>query len=177
MPAMRPSWSGDRAMSVDLVVEESGWDEGHLDALAQAACAAALAAFDLDPNRFEISLLGCCDARIAALNSDFRGKPRATNVLSWPSEDIALPLGRMPDLPVPDAGGPPMELGDIAIAYETCASEAADQGKSFDDHVRHLLIHATLHLLGFDHINDADAELMEKIETRILETLGIPDPY
>jgi len=164
-------------MIIDLLVEDSGWDEDHLADLAPVACAAALAAVGLEPGRFEISLMACDDARIAALNADFRGKPTPTNVLSWPAEIIALPLGKMPDLPVADAGGPPVELGDIAIAYETCAAEAADQGKPFDDHLRHLLIHATLHLLGFDHINDADADLMESIETRILETLGIPDPY
>ena len=164
-------------MGVDLLVEESGWNEDRLGALTQAACGAALVAFDLDPEGFEISLLGCSDARIAALNGDFRAKPMATNVLSWPAHDIALPLGNMPELPVPNAEGPPVELGDIAIAYETCAEEAAEQGKPFDDHVRHLLVHATLHLLGFDHINDADAALMEGLETRILETLGIPDPY
>lgn len=164
-------------MGVDLIVEESGWNADHLEAMAQAACAAALEALDLDPDRFEISILGCSDARIAALNADFRGKPRPTNVLSWPARDIALPTGGMPALPMADAAGPPAELGDIAIAHETCVAEAADQGKPLDDHLRHLLVHATLHLLGFDHINDADAALMEGLETRILETLGIPDPY
>jgi len=164
-------------MVVDLLVEESGWDEDHLGDLAGTACGAALAAFDLDPDRFEISLLGCDDTRIATLNADFRGKPTPTNVLSWPASDIPLPPGQMPDLPVPDPHGPPVELGDIAIAHETCVAEAAEQAKPFDDHVCHLLVHATLHLLGFDHINDGDAALMEKLETRILETLGIPDPY
>ena len=164
-------------MDIDLLVEESGWDEARLADLARGACAAALAAFDLDPARFEISLLGCNDARIAMLNADFRGKPVPTNVLSWPARDIPRAPGRMPDLPVPDPQGRPEELGDIAIAYETCAAEATEQGKPFDDHLRHLLVHATLHLLGFDHINDGDAELMERFETRILETLGVPDPY
>jgi len=164
-------------MVIDLLLEDSGWNEDHLADLARAACAAALTGLGLHPDRFEISLLACDDARIAALNTDFRGKPTPTNVLSWPAKIIALPTGRMPALPVADAGGPPIELGDIAIAYETCAREAADQGKPFDDHLSHLLIHATLHLLGFDHINDADADLMESIETRILETLGISDPY
>jgi probable rRNA maturation factor len=164
-------------MAVDLVVEESGWTDGHLGALAQSACTAALAALGLDPDRYEISLLGCNDARIAALNAGFRGKPQATNVLSWPAHDIALPTGQMPELPVPGSGGAAAELGDIAIAHETCAAEAAAMAKPFDDHVRHLLVHATLHLLGFDHINDADAALMQGLETRILETLGIPDPY
>ncbi|NNK77112.1 MAG: rRNA maturation RNase YbeY, partial [Litoreibacter sp.] len=70
-----------------------------------------------------------------------------------------------------------LELGDIALAYETCAREASEQGKEFADHVTHLLVHGTLHLLGFDHINDADAARMEGLEVRILANLGLPDPY
>ena len=164
-------------MGADVIVEDSGWDAAHLTTLADAACTATLDALNLPVDRFEISLLGCNDARIATLNADFRGKPQPTNVLSWPAYDIDLPLGQMPKLPLPDLGAPPDELGDIAIAFETCAAEALAQAKPFDAHVTHLLVHGTLHLLGFDHINDEDAALMEELETRILATLGLPDPY
>jgi probable rRNA maturation factor len=68
-------------------------------------------------------------------------------------------------------------LGDIAVAYETCAREAEEQGKDFDDHLTHLMVHSILHLLGFDHINDPDATVMESLETRILARLGVADPY
>ena len=98
-------------------------------------------------------------------------------MLSWPAEEIALPLGRTPALPDPGADGPPHELGDIAIAWQTCAREAAGQGKPFAAHVTHLLVHATLHLLGFDHTTEADAAHMEGLETRILANMGVADPY
>lgn len=164
-------------LDVDVVTEAPDWDRHDLDGMAEQACTAALAGLGLEDGAFEIAILACDDARIAVLNADFRDKPQPTNVLSWPSEDIDLPLGEWPDLPVPDPAGPPHELGDIAIAYETCAREAEAQGKPFEDHIRHLLVHATLHLLGFDHINDPDAAIMEGLETRILATMGIPDPY
>lgn len=167
----------ENAAEVDVIVEAPEWDGSNLGNLAREACSAALAQLGLVPDRFEIALLACDDARIAALNADFRGKPQPTNVLSWPSEEIELPLGQTPDLPDPVPGGPPHELGDIAIAFQTCAREAAEQGKPFPDHLRHLLVHATLHLLGFDHMNEADAAHMEGLETRILATMGVPDPY
>jgi probable rRNA maturation factor len=83
----------------------------------------------------------------------------------------------MPHLPPPNPVGPPEELGDIALAWETCAREAAEADKPVEHHVAHLLVHGLLHLLGFDHETDPDAELMEELETRILARLGVPDPY
>ncbi|WP_342068667.1 rRNA maturation RNase YbeY [Yoonia algicola] len=160
-------------MSVDCVVEDDRW--GDINALAQLATDATLERLGLEPSVFEISLLACDDARIAALNADFRDKPTATNVLSWPSEERGAAIdGEMPLSPQP---GPDPELGDIAIAYDTCAREAAEMGKPIRDHIIHLLVHGTLHLLGFDHERDRDATLMEGLETEILGKMGIPDPY
>ncbi|MCW1951957.1 MAG: rRNA maturation RNase YbeY [Octadecabacter sp.] len=158
---------------IDILVEDDRWDA--LEPLATVACTAALASAGLDPSEFEISILACDDVRIAALNADFRQKGTATNVLSWPSAERAAE--RDGDRPIPPS--PPMdgELGDIAISYDTCAREAADAGKLFEDHVTHLIIHGTLHLLGFDHVRDGDARLMEGLETEILGKLDIPDPY
>lgn len=164
-------------VNVDVIVESPDWDAGLLESCTQEACTAALSELGMTPERFEIAILACDDARIAELNADFRGKPQATNVLSWPAQEIDLPLGGTPALPDPDPSGPPHELGDIAIAHGVCLREAAQQGKPQADHLRHLLVHATLHLLGFDHINDADAAHMEALETRILAKLGVPDPY
>ncbi|WP_411836791.1 rRNA maturation RNase YbeY [Paracoccus sp. ME4] len=156
-------------ISVDCVIEDDRWEAAGLENLAAEAVAAALRHHDLGG---EVVVMGCDDARIAALNADFRGKPRATNVLSWPSvEHLLHAPGAMPELPDED------ELGDIAIAYETCLSEAEAQGKPVDDHIRHLLVHATLHLLGYDHQNDPDAERMEATERAILAGMDIPDPY
>ncbi|WP_308915823.1 rRNA maturation RNase YbeY [Jannaschia sp. LMIT008] len=134
--------------------------------MAQRACDAALAHAGLDPDAYEVALLACDDDRIAALNAQFRGKEQPTNVLSWPSER------RTPGVPPGDA-----ELGDIAISFDTCAREAAMQGKPFEAHVTHLIVHAVLHLLGHDHEVDAEAEAMEQAERRILAKLGLPDPY
>lgn len=162
-------------MTVDCIIEDSRWDDLALEDLAIKASDATLDRLGLEPSIFDISLLACDDARIAVLNADFRDKAKATNVLSWPSvERAAMTPGEMPVLPSP---GPDAELGDIAIAYDTCAREAADQQKPMSAHVTHLLVHGTLHLLGFDHENSPDAALMEGLEVEILGKLGLPDPY
>ena len=157
-------------MIVETIIEDERWAEAGLEPLAERACAAALDHLGIDGA--EISLLACDDARIAALNADFRGKPVPTNVLSWPSEERGAEAPGGEPLPPED-----LELGDIAIAFETCAREAAAADKPFADHVTHLLVHGTLHLLGYDHIEDKDAGLMEALEVEILGKLGIADPY
>jgi probable rRNA maturation factor len=155
---------------IDTVIEDERWTD--LERIAPVACEATLAHLGLDPARYDIVLLGADDVRIAALNGQFRGKARPTNVLSWPSEErsAAVP-GTRPEPPTSP------ELGDIALAWETCAAEAERYGRSLDDHVAHLLVHGTLHLLGYDHESAADAELMESAETAILAVIGLPDPY
>ncbi len=161
---------------MDCIIEDARWESFGLEPVAEAAGRAVLVALQMNPDHFAIALMACDDARIASLNADFRGKPAPTNVLSWPSEERFEGGGRAPDLPEGDTDAP-QELGDIAIAWETCAQEAADQGKAMADHVTHLVAHAVLHLLGYDHIDDADAALMEQTEVRILATLGVADPY
>lgn len=160
-------------MAVESLVEARHWADLGIEALAERACAAVLAHLDV-AEVAEIAVLACTDARIAELNADFRGKPTATNVLSWPSRERAAEVdGQMPDLTL----GPDPSLGDIAIAYETCRREADQAGRDLADHATHLIVHGTLHLLGFDHERDADATLMEGIEVEILGKLGITDPY
>ena len=109
----------------------------------------------------ELSVLLCDDARMREINRQWRGIDKPTNVLSFPQ---ALPGGGNP-------------LGDIAVAHETVAREASEEGKSFEDHYSHMIVHGFLHLLGFDHENDADAGEMEGRERQILARLGIADPY
>ncbi|WP_420586352.1 rRNA maturation RNase YbeY [Ruegeria sp.] len=162
-------------MNLELTIEDARWQG--LEPLAARAIQAVLDHCDLDADLCEISLLACDDARIAELNAEFREKPAPTNVLSWPAEDLAADQpGEPPAQAEPDFTGE-IALGDIAIAYETCAREAEEAGKPMDDHVTHLIIHGTLHLLGFDHIRDPDATLMEAVEVDILGKLGIDDPY
>ncbi len=164
-------------MALEIVIEDDRWPGLPLQPVADGAVGAALRHLGLDPDACEIALLACDDARIAELNAEFRAKPAPTNVLSWPSEDLSAEHDG--DAPLPPEADPDGEiaLGDIAIAWETCAREAADQGKTMQDHVTHLIVHGVLHLLGYDHIRDRDATLMEELEARILGTMGIDDPY
>lgn len=163
---------------VDTLTELPAWAELGLENLAEQAAQAVFLHLGMEPSAYEISLLGCDDARIATLNADFRGKPAPTNVLSWPSEERGADKpGAQPVLPDPSSDGEPVELGDIAIAFGVCRKEAAVAGVPLATHVSHLLVHGVLHLLGFDHIDDADAALMEGLESEILKTMGLPDPY
>lgn len=163
---------------VDTVIEDARWEALGLPDLADRVARIALAELGLPEAGVEISLLGCDDARIAQLNADFRGKPRPTNVLSWPAEERGAEEDGAPPAPIaPDPSGMGVELGDIAIAWDTCAREATEQGKTMQDHVTHLLVHGLLHLLGYDHERDGDAELMESTEVRILAKMGIANPY
>jgi probable rRNA maturation factor len=98
--------------------------------------------------------------------------------LSWPSEERGAEVaGDVPDAPEPGEADDPESLGDIAISYDTCAAEAVAAGKPLEDHVTHLVVHGLLHLLGYDHVRDADGDLMEATEVRILARLGLSDPY
>jgi len=162
---------------LDIAIEDTRWQTAGLEALAEQAAAATLAHQGLDAEDCEISLLACDDARIAVLNAEFRDKPTPTNVLSWPAQELAADApGGAPDQPEPDFTGE-LALGDIAIAYDTCAREAQAADKPIADHVTHLIVHGVLHLLGYDHIRDADATVMEALEVEILGKMGINNPY
>lgn len=161
--------------AVDVVLEAEVWDQTDLWSLAKAAIAQTLSHQKLDSN-WEVVVMGCDDARIAELNTEFRDKSLATNVLSWPAQDLAVGEGKAPKRPEPDAFGE-AALGDIALAFETCLREAEAANLPFEQHLTHLIVHGTLHLLGYDHISDTDAGLMEGVEVEILAQLGQPDPY
>ena len=117
----------------------------------------------------EISVLLADDETVRALNARHRGRDNATNVLSFPAAVSA-------DAPDPALPGP-MLLGDVVLACETVAAEARAQDKAMADHVRHLVVHGVLHLLGYDHEDDAAAEVMERLEAEILKGFGVADPY
>lgn len=164
------------AAQVEVSVEDELW--GEPEALIARAVTAALRHLGHEPSLYEVSVLACDDARIRTLNREFRGRDKATNVLSWPAVDLSPEnAGEKPFAPEPGSVGDPEPLGDIALARETCAREAAEQGKSLEDHLTHLVVHSVLHLLGHDHETEADAVLMETTETAILAGLGIADPY
>lgn len=158
-------------LAIEFAIEDERWTEAApwYREVALRAAESALTAAGLRPQDAEISVLLCGDDRIAALNADFRGKPTPTNVLSWPADDVAPD-----DAPVaPDDGF----LGDVALARETIEKEAAAQHVTVEAHFAHLFAHGVLHLLGYDHETDADAEVMEGVERRALAAMGIADPY
>lgn len=134
-----------------------------IEALVRETAAAAWRAADGD-GAVEISFLLADDATLRALNLRHRGRDTATNVLSFPAD------------PMPGAP-PPVLLGDVALACETVALEAREQGKAVADHMRHLVVHGVLHLLGHDHHDDLSAESMERIEAAVLARFGVADPY
>ena len=165
---------------VELVIEEPAWTETlpEIEALAGTAARLALQAAGLDPERWSICVLACDDNRIAALNRDFRATAAPTNVLSWPAFELAPERpGGCPAAPPQSGTGPRQSLGDVAIALQTTRREAADSATPLKDHVIHLILHGCLHLLGFDHEAEADAETMEGVETRALARIGVADPY
>jgi len=151
----------------DILVEGGEWPrEGELEALSTRALAAAFETLGLDaPAKSELSLVFTDDAHIRTLNAGYRGKDKPTNVLSFPA------FQTKPGDPLP-----PM-LGDIVLACETVRREAALDDKPLDHHIAHLIIHGFLHLIGYDHETDAEADEMESLESRALALLAIPDPY
>ena len=159
-------------LDIQISVEDEGWqEEDTLLMLADRVLSAA--AKDLSssesqpfpPQPVELSLVFTGDEEIRQINAEWRGKDKPTNVLSFPA--FPIEPGAMPG---------PM-LGDIVIARETVEREAADLEKSPEAHLTHLLVHGFLHLFGYDHLENDEAERMETIETRILATLGLSDPY
>lgn len=165
--------------TIEVVVEDDLWNAFDLEAIAIRSFDAVAAKLDLKTGPYELDILACDDSRIAVLNSEFRGKPTPTNVLSWPGFDLAPERsGETPNLPpVTEFGDPYVHIGDIAIAYQTCLKEANDAEIDPLHHITHLIIHGILHLLGYDHETDANAELMESIETDLLTRFGIGNPY
>jgi len=166
MPAPRRKATSEPVeIGIDILLVAGNWPpEGELRDLARRAIDAAVAELGLAGSS-ELSLAFSDDAQVAALNRDWRGKDKPTNVLSFP----AFP-------PSGEALLPPM-LGDIVFAAETVKREAELEAKPLENHISHLLVHGFLHLLGHDHEETPAAEAMEALERRILGRLAIPDPY
>jgi probable rRNA maturation factor len=151
-----------------LVVAECWHDAPEAEAIIQRAIAAAANSVDDDVGEAELAVMLTDDTGIRTLNGNWRGIDKPTNVLSFPALQPTAP--RKP-------GDAPRMLGDIAIGYQTMRREADEEQKPFNHHLSHLAVHGFLHLIGYDHENDADAAAMESLEIEILAQLGIPDPY
>ncbi len=153
---------------IALSFDTEGWPpKTRLSRLVREAIAAATLeiGFTVGRPKPELSVIFTDDVAIQALNAQWRGMDKPTNVLSFPATSWD------------GTGAPPRLLGDIVLALETIRREAEGQGKTFDNHLAHLVIHGFLHLAGFDHQADAEAERMEAVERRALARLAIPDPY
>lgn len=145
---------------IEVEVEAPAWTLALPDAVATASRAAEAALAGTNRTGGDVVVLLADDEAVASLNARFLGKTGPTNVLSFPA-----PAGAHP------------HLGDIVLAYGVCAREAAEQGKSLAHHLMHLVAHGVLHLVGYDHTTDDEAEIMEALERQVLEGLGAPDPY
>ena len=152
------------APHLDIIIEAPAWNalRGVKPALRRAISAAA-APMRLD--EAELAIVLTDDAAIRKLNRRWRGRDKPTNVLSFPAHGLVPP------------GSGPRPLGDVVIAYETMAREAQEQGLPLTHHLTHLAVHGFLHLLGYDHESDTEAETMEQLERDILARLDVPDPY
>lgn len=160
-------------LTIDISIEDEKWlsELEDYEPLINSICRNVLSHTKIigKSDEIEISVVLANDEFIKELNNDYRGKDKATNVLSFPSEELTpFEYDELPDYLV---------LGDIILAIETIKKEAAEQEKSVHDHFCHLITHGLLHLLGFDHIEDDDAEEMESAETDILAKMNIDSPY
>ncbi len=144
---------------IETEIEDAAWSAALDDPSGLATRAAAAALTGAEAGGDVVVLLTGDDA-IAELSRRFRGKPGPTNVLSFPAPSSARP-----------------HLGDVAVAFGVCEREAAEQGKRLGDHLMHLVAHGVLHLVGYDHESDAEAQTMEALERRVMLGLGAPDPY
>lgn len=157
--------------NLDILIDEPRWTTSFndIEALCRRAVEAALRAAPEEMRGCGVSVLFTDGATMRRLNRSYRGQDKATNVLSFPAgADEGAAAG---------PGGEPPLLGDIAIGLEAVVREAEDEGKPPADHVCHLIVHGTLHLLGYDHDDETRARVMERLEARLLAGLGVPDPY
>nr|WP_166175020.1 rRNA maturation RNase YbeY [Altererythrobacter segetis] len=158
-------------MELDIDIEDP-WPAGEWQERSElAATALARVAPELGNPRLSASLLFTSDAEVHALNREWRQRDKPTNVLSFPMLDRAELLGLAAD-------GPPVMLGDVALAFETCAREAGEKGIPLEHHAAHLVVHGLLHLAGHDHeLGPDQAEVMERLEVKALALVGVADPY
>lgn len=163
---------------LDVAVQvEAGWPDADWEAIADRAVRQALSVsrhqhLADNPASIEVSVRLTSDAEVQTLNAGYRGKDKPTNVLSFPmiQRDLLETVTQNSD-------DGEVLLGDIVLAHGVCTAEAAEKGIALADHVRHLVVHGTLHLLGFDHEGEPEAEAMEAIERDALADMGVSDPY
>lgn len=152
------------------------WEARAAEAVAAALALTPYAGLTDAAPLVEVAVRLTDDAEVHQLNRDFRGKDKPTNVLSFPQVQDDL-LEGLANSDAKEALGGEILLGDIVLARETCAREAEEKGISLEDHATHLIVHGTLHLVGYDHMDDASAGAMEALEVKALASLGLANPY
>lgn len=158
---------------IDVTIAEPEWASSFLDvediamSAARRTLAMAMLPRQLQGRAIEAAIVLANDDLVQVLNRTYRGKDSATNVLSFASLDSGDPM--------PEQG--PCPIGDVILAYQTIDRESREQGKFFKDHFIHMIVHGTLHLLGYDHETEDEANIMESLEIRILEKMGVQNPY
>jgi probable rRNA maturation factor len=158
-------------VSVEAWPDESDWDALAARAVDAAVTHSGHEALAAIPAPIEVAIRLSSDGEVHTLNRDYRGKDKPTNVLSFPMFEPDEIAG-IAESPLPE-----ILLGDIVLAYETCATEAAEKDVSLEAHAAHLIVHGMLHLLGYDHQDDETASEMEALERKAMAELGLPDPY
>ena len=166
-------------MNLEISIEHNGWKRSNVRSIVSNCVNAVFSELKLNHYNVEICFLFTDDEEVRVLNKTYRGIDKPTNVLSFPADDIDDIESDFGDVCGCDTlGCSTCILGSVAIAYETVERETDEQTDvSFDDHLRHLIVHSVLHLLGYDHIGDAEAEQMESLEIKILESLNVANPY
>lgn len=166
------SVAAKRDILIDIAIQDPAWDKVEglhrtVEETIKTAIRYATLPHIAQDRALELSIVLANNDLVQVLNREYRGKDKPTNVLTFAAldEDNA-----------PDHGGP-LSLGDVILAFETLMEEARDQKKPFGDHLKHLCVHGTLHLLGYDHLEEDEANIMETLEIRILQTLGVQNPY
>lgn len=152
-------------IEIDVVVQAGNWPDGSVEIASGAAQIAWTVKEGVGQGRLgDLSIVLADDQMVQQLNKEWRGFDKPTNVLSFPADDFDIPSA-------------PRMLGDVILALQTVGQEAKGQNKEFNHHLTHLVIHGVLHLLGFDHIEEDDAQVMEALEVKLLASMDIPNPY
>lgn len=168
-------------MNVNVSIEDSSWEQYQIADIVDLCADAVMEAANMRDKKdlLEISFLFTCDDEVKLLNKIYRGIDKPTNVLSFPAY-----RGDLPEFDTDNAtneyfADEPANfiLGSVALAHETVAKESEEQNKTIQAHLKHLVVHSLLHLLGYDHIKDEDASSMEELEVAILKTIGVSNPY
>lgn len=164
-------------MDVEILIENGAWENEKTKLSIEESAKAVFDFLELKHDDIEICFLCTDDEEVKNLNKTYRGIDKATNVLSFPADSYPDEEDEYSENPDENCAEKTCLLGSVALSFDTILSESKNQEKTFENHLRHLVVHSVLHLLGYDHIDDKDAEKMEDLEVKILKNMGLENPY